>query len=182
MKEIIAYLTANWPGLTVFVLGIVALYWVFKSVIDAQKIAVESIRTANQDLRENVTGLKTKIAELTESDVNSTAKIEALEKSMMEYKREVSARFAEISQFNEQLKILLNESFDRFNKLSDTLSDVASALQTLDGRQVETWNQVEQVLKNHGFQLEQVRLLIDRLSARALAGSAEGVLITDVLT
>lgn len=163
MDDVIKYVTTNWPGIAIFIFGIVVLYFMFKTALDTQKATVETLRTSNQDLREEVTGFRVRITEINQRNDALTLKVQTLEQDLSSYRERVESHLKDLGKLITQLKKQLDESFDRFNHLSDTVSDVAAALQSFDG-QVENWSRIESILNDHGIQLENIKSLVERMS------------------
>lgn len=178
MEEIIKYLTVNWPGLTIFILGVVVLFFIFKTALNTQKSTVDTLKTtvetihiANQELREEVTALKTKIIEINQCNQTQTLTIKSLKQDITSNRERVESHRKEMDELITQLKKQFDESLDHFSNLSDTVSDLSLALQSLDERQVETWNQVQDILKEHGIQILNIKTLIEQIAKSRITRS-----------
>ena len=148
-KALVEYLFVNWPGITLFVIGLVIVFLLFKT-------SVNTLRTSNQDLRDDVARFKDDIKLLKEDNekIKSDLKEEAsktisLSKTVNEYEEKLDFIQNQINSLMEKFSSMYSQT----DQLSDAITSIVQKLDGISPTDRRTLELIEEKLNEQGLHL-----------------------------
>ncbi len=148
-KTLIEYLFANWPGITLFIIGLVIIFFVFKT-------AVNTLRISNQDLRDDVTKFKDDIKLLKEDNEKIKLDLESASDKTLNLSKAVNKYEEKFDLIQKQIDTLLerfSSMYTQTDQLSDAITGIVQKLDNLSPIDKRTLTLIEEQLNKQGLHL-----------------------------